>query len=155
IRRALILSLGEFGAEAWSAGGRNILVRKMQQLYQTADDPGLHAAAEWLLRHWKQEPWLKQTDEQWAKDNEQRQQRLAGSKQGSPQWYVNGQGQSMVLIPGPKEFVMGSPPTEEQRTSDESQHHRRINRTFALAAKSVTKEQFLRFLPKFSHDQMH
>ena len=29
-----------------------------------------------------------------------------------PQWYVNGQGQTMVVIPGPVEFMMGSPPTE-------------------------------------------
>ena len=32
-----------------------------------------------------------------------------------PQWYVNGQGQTMVVIPGPVEFVMGSPPTEAGR----------------------------------------
>jgi formylglycine-generating enzyme required for sulfatase activity len=60
----------------------------------------------------------------------------------------------MVVIPGPVEFVMGSPPTETDRRSDEVQHKRRIGRTFALAAKPVTKEQFLRFLPKFSHPEM-
>ena len=32
-----------------------------------------------------------------------------------PQWYVNGQGQTMVVIPGPVEFVMGSPTTEAGR----------------------------------------
>jgi formylglycine-generating enzyme required for sulfatase activity len=52
------------------------------------------------------------------------------------------------------EFVMGSPATEEGRRSDESKHKRRIGRTFALAATPVTKEQFLRFLPKFSHSEM-
>ncbi len=155
IRRALILSLGEFSEEAWPPGGRDVLVQKMQQLYQTAEDPGLHAATEWLLRHWKQEPWLKQTDEQWARDREGQQKRLAGLKPGLPQWYVNGQGQTMVAIPGPVEFVMGSPATEDQRDGGESQHRVRIGRTFAIAAKSVTKEQFLRFLPKFSHNQFH
>ena len=34
------------------------------------------------------------------------------------------------------------------------QHSRLIGRTFALAATPVTKEQFLRFLPKFGHSQM-
>ncbi len=41
----------------------------------------------------------------------------------------------MVVIPGPVEFVMGSPPTEAGRESRENQHKKRIGRTFALAAK--------------------
>jgi formylglycine-generating enzyme required for sulfatase activity len=58
----------------------------------------------------------------------------------------------MVVIPGPVEFVMGSPVTEANRRSQEVQHKRRIARTFALAASSVTKEQFLRFRPAFTHE---
>jgi hypothetical protein len=49
-------------------------------------------------------------------------QLLAKDKEKTPpQWYVNGQGQTMVLIPGPVDFLMGSPKTEggslRQRTS--------------------------------------
>ena len=135
---------------------RKALLPKLQEMYRTATDPGLHAAAEWLLRTWKQEAWLKQVNEEWAKDKEQREKRLEGIKQSlakdkektPPQWYVNGQGQTMVVIPGPVEFVMGSPPTEADRQDDETQHKKRIGRTFALAAKSVTVEQFLQFRPK-------
>ena len=36
----------------------------------------------------------------------------------------------------------GSPPTEAGRHDDEIQHKKRIGRTFALAAKSVTVEQY-------------
>jgi formylglycine-generating enzyme required for sulfatase activity len=61
----------------------------------------------------------------------------------------------MVVIPGPVEFLMGSPPTEPGRNRNELQHRRRIGRTFALAATPVTKEQFLRFLPGFRTDQIH
>jgi formylglycine-generating enzyme required for sulfatase activity len=60
----------------------------------------------------------------------------------------------MVVIPGPVEFLMGSASTEAGRLPLESQHRRRIGRTFALAAKPVTKEEFLQFLPKFGHTQM-
>src|SRR5262245_9051799 len=61
----------------------------------------------------------------------------------------------MAVIPGPVEFLMGSPETEEGRAAGaETQHRRRIGRSFALAAKAVTKEQFLRFQPKFSPSQM-
>jgi formylglycine-generating enzyme required for sulfatase activity len=52
----------------------------------------------------------------------------------------------MVVIPGPVEFLMGSPPTEEGRQPGESQHQRQIGRTFALAAKAVTVREFRQFL---------
>ena len=51
----------------------------------------------------------------------------------------------MVVIPGPVEFVMGSPPTEAGRHDHEIQHKKRIGRTFALASKSVTVEQYRQF----------
>jgi formylglycine-generating enzyme required for sulfatase activity len=57
----------------------------------------------------------------------------------------------MVVIPGSVEFLMGSPSTEKDRGPDERQHKQRIGKTFALAATPVTKEQFLRFQPSFSH----
>src|SRR5262249_25094175 len=102
----------------------------------------------------KQEDWLKQVNDEWAEDKEQTEKRLQGIQQlllkdkekAPPQWYVNGQGQTMVVIPGPVEFRMGSPSTEEGRSPQEVQHQRRIGRTFALAAKSVTVKEFRRFL---------
>ena len=135
------------------------MLPKLQDIYRTDADPGLHAAAEWLLRTWKQEAWLKQVNEEWAKDKEQREKRLEGIQQhaqgepgrktGPPQWYVNGQGQTMVVIPGPVEFLMGSPTTEAGRVPNENQHRRRIGRTFALAAKSVKLAEYQRFDPAY------
>jgi formylglycine-generating enzyme required for sulfatase activity len=159
IRRALILSLGEFGEEAWPTGERDVVVRRMQELYRTAEDPGLHAAVEWLLRQppCQQEQWLRQTNEAWAKDEATQGKRLQEIKQvlakergrAAPRWYVNGQGQMMVVIPGPVEFMMGSPPTEVGRSPNELQHKRRIGRTFALAAKPVTLEQYRKFAARY------
>src|SRR5262249_17803625 len=57
----------------------------------------------------------------------------------------NGQGQTFVLVEGPVEFRMGSPPTEPDRDSGETPHRRAIPRRFALAAKEVTVEQYQRF----------
>ena len=161
IRRALLLSLGEFSEKELPPASRKSLLPKLQTIYRTDADPGLHAAAEWLLRTWKQEAWLKQVNEEWAKDKEQRAKRLEGIRQLlkasraasapgiPPQWYVNGQGQTMVVIPGPVEFVMGSPTSEAGRVPDENQHRRRIGRTFALAAKSVTLAEYHRFDPAY------
>src|SRR5262249_34920043 len=116
IRRALILSLGEIRPESWSPDAREAFVAELQELYRTAHDPGLHASAAWLLRRWNQEKWLQQVDREWAKDTGQRQKRIRAiledlAKEGGralPQWYVNGQRQTMVVIPGPVEFMMGS-----------------------------------------------
>jgi eukaryotic-like serine/threonine-protein kinase len=162
IRRALLLGLGGFDEKELPPDAREALPPRAQDIYRTDPDPGLHAAAEWLLRNWKQEGWLKRVNDEWAMDQRQRDQRLGRLKQllaedkegASPQWYVNGQGQTMVVIPGPVEFVMGSPPTEGGRQGGELPHKRRIGRSFALAAVPVTKEQFLRFLPTFSHSEM-
>jgi formylglycine-generating enzyme required for sulfatase activity len=156
IRRALLLSLGPegFGEKAWTAAQKRRLLGRLRELYRTADDPGVHGAAEWLLRQWRQDAWLEQTNDKWAEDKGGREKRLRGIHQlrtrdkgkAPPQWYVNGQGQTMVVIPGPVEFVMGSPPTEDGRKEIEAQHRKRIGRAFALAAKPVTVREFWRFL---------
>jgi formylglycine-generating enzyme required for sulfatase activity len=148
------LSLGEFGEEGLSPAARSALVPKVKALYRTDADPGLHGASEWLLRRWQQEAWLQEVNDEWARDGGQREKRLEdirrtvtkGREKTPPQWYVNGQGQTMVVIPGPVEFRMGSPAAEEGRSPAETQHRRRIGRTFALAAKAVTVGEFRRFL---------
>jgi eukaryotic-like serine/threonine-protein kinase len=145
IRRALILSLGEIKAESWPSGDRESFVTELKDFYRTARDPGLHASATWLLRQWKQEDWLHQVDQEWAKDKEQRQKRirdilasLAKEKgQALPQWYVTSQGQTMVVIAGPEEFMMGS-------RRESSQHRQWIRRPFAISATAVTDEQYRR-----------
>jgi formylglycine-generating enzyme required for sulfatase activity len=154
IRRALFLSLGEFGEEQLPAEARNLLLPKLKALYGSEADPGFHAAVEWLLRRWKREDWLKQMNEAWARNEKGRSQRVKAIQQlvkkdkekTPPQWYVNSQGQTMAVIPGPVQFSMGSPPTEDGRAPDESEHTRRIRGTFALAAKAVTVRQFRQFL---------
>lgn len=153
IRRALLLSLGEYGEKDLAPKARAAVLAQAQGIYRTDADPGLHGAAEWLLRTWKQEAWLKQVNEEWAKDGDGRAKKLDGirdlvrkdKEKTLPQWYVNGQGQTMVVIPGPVEFLMGSPFTEKDRSDYEPQHKRRIGRTFAVAAKAVTVEQYRQF----------
>jgi formylglycine-generating enzyme required for sulfatase activity len=56
----------------------------------------------------------------------------------------------MVVIPGPVEFNMGSPLTEAGSGPYETQHKKRIGRTFAIAAKAVTMEQILAMRRNYS-----
>jgi formylglycine-generating enzyme required for sulfatase activity len=161
IRRALVLSFGEFKKHNWAHYEWESLVTKLKALYRNESDPGLQSAAAWLLRHWNHDQWLKQVDAEWAKNKEQREKRLKDIQaqlakdkdQAKPQWYVNGHGQTMVVIPGPVKFKMGSPDTEEARKGNEAQHWRRISRTLALAAKPVTVPEFQRFKPKHEFTQ--
>jgi serine/threonine protein kinase/formylglycine-generating enzyme required for sulfatase activity len=152
-RRALLLSLGEFSEERLPVDARTSLLPKLKKIYGKENDPGLHASAEWLLRKWNQEAWLNQVNGGWAKDKEQRGKRLASiqrllekdKEKAPPQWYVNGQGQTMVVVPGPVGFQRGSPATEVDHDGDEPLHRESIGRTFAIAAKPVTVEEFRRF----------
>jgi serine/threonine protein kinase/formylglycine-generating enzyme required for sulfatase activity len=158
IRRALLLSLGEFGEKDFTPEDRKALLPTLQEMYRTATDPGLHAAAEWLLRQWKEGAWLKETNLAWAGDRPKQLQRFQAiarelkkeTGKDEARWYVNGQGQTLVIIPGPVEFWMGSRTAEEGRTGGpggdaELRHWRRIGRSFAIASREVTVEQFLRF----------
>jgi formylglycine-generating enzyme required for sulfatase activity/tRNA A-37 threonylcarbamoyl transferase component Bud32 len=153
IRRALVLSLGELGEKELPLGEREEITATLKVLYRNEADPGLHAAAEWVLRTWKQEPWLKASNDDWAMDTQRRQGVLSGIEQSllrettskPPRWYVDGQGHTMVVMPGPVQFLMGSPVSEVGRFDGEQLHLRRIGRTFAVASKPVTVEQFMRF----------
>jgi len=59
--------------------------------------------------------------------------------------YDGPEGHQMVVIPG-GEFTMGSPMGEPGRSEVETPHRVRIRRSFAIATKEVTNEQFKRFL---------
>jgi formylglycine-generating enzyme required for sulfatase activity len=59
-----------------------------------------------------------------------------GNLEGTRQWYINRQGQTMMVVAVPGEFWMGE---------GEEQDRRRIGRSFAIASKEVTVAQFLDF----------
>jgi eukaryotic-like serine/threonine-protein kinase len=146
IRRALILALGTFNTEVLPHGEREpLLVGKLLDLYRNDPDSGIHGAAEWTLRKWGQQGKFKEVDAKLLKVKDQ----------GNRRWFVNGQGQTFVIVEGPVEFRMGSPASEPDRDPDEIPHRRVIPRRFAIAAKEVSVEQYQRFVntnPQFGHD---
>jgi formylglycine-generating enzyme required for sulfatase activity len=146
-RRALLLTLGEFG-DAVPADRKAALTEQLLTAYRNDPDPGMHGAIDWLLRQrWGRSADLLAAD-----------QALRGQPAGERRWYVNSQGQTMALFPGPVEFPMGSPDGEPGRFASETLHRQRIGRSFALATKKATVDQFERFLKahpevKHSHPQ--
>jgi formylglycine-generating enzyme required for sulfatase activity len=136
-RRALILALGTYGEVGLSLGERGRVIGKLLDLYRNDPDAGIHGAAEWTLRQWKQEAKLQVSDAELKKVKDW----------GDRRWYVNGQGQTFAVVEGPVEFRMGSPLTDTECTpGDEPPRRMRIPRRFAIAAKEVTIEQFQQFL---------
>jgi formylglycine-generating enzyme required for sulfatase activity len=128
------LSLGEYGPDRLAQDQRLNLLPRLLHLYRDDPDPGIHGAAEWLLRRWQAAKEIKKIDKKLA----------TGKVEGKRQWYINRQGQTMVVIPKPGVFRMGE---------GKERHRRRIGRSFALASKEVTVEQFLKFRKSHGYDK--
>ena len=145
-RRALILALGEYTGEQLPSDVRDPLTAKLLDWYRNDPDAGIHGAVDWLLRHGKEGPIARPLDWGQAAKLKQIDTELKRSDPDETRsWYVNGQGQTMVVVPGPVEFRMGSPLTEPTRRTWETPHLRSIDRKYAIASRSVTKEEFQRF----------
>ena len=110
MRRALILALGTYRTEVLSPSERRLLIGKLLDLYRNDPDSGIHGAAEWTLRQWKQQKKVKTVDIDLVELKDR----------GDRRWFVNSQGQTFAVIEGPVEFHMGSPPTELDRDIDET-----------------------------------
>ena len=81
VRRAIVLVLGDFTNEQFP--GRQGFIERLHELYCDDFDPGLHAAIEWLLRKWGQEPWIRQTNEAWAMHRAATQHRVKDFRKGT------------------------------------------------------------------------
>jgi formylglycine-generating enzyme required for sulfatase activity len=134
VRQAILLSLGEYGLDRLSQDQRENVIPRLLQLYREDVDPGLHGAAEWLLRQWGMEGELRKLDKELA----------TGRVEGKRRWYTNGQGETMVVIANAGEFWMGE---------GTERHRQMIGRSFALASKEVTVEQFLRYRKDHQFDK--
>jgi len=134
VRRAAILALGEYGQDGAPLPEREGWGPRLVEWYRNDPDPGVHGAVGWLLRQWGQQGKVQEIDQ--------------ASRKRPPaegrRWYVNGQGQTMVLVP-PGEFSMGDGKKRVQR---------RIAHTFALAAHEVTVAEFRRFREKHDYNKL-
>jgi serine/threonine protein kinase/formylglycine-generating enzyme required for sulfatase activity len=160
VQRALLLSLGDFDDQALPPDRRSAIVKTLEEKY-VSKDPGLRGAAEWLLRRWGLNDVMARLDGDLIRSKIARDKRvvdvenLLKDPRSSPEpaWYVNGQGQTMIVIPGPVKFTMGSPITEANRQWTEIPHTVKIDRSFAISAKPVTMAEFRKFRGSFRRPQ--
>jgi formylglycine-generating enzyme required for sulfatase activity len=160
-RRALLLALGQHGLARRET--RDAALACALELYRTDPDPGVHAAAEWLLRRADDGDKLTAMEQSWAKDREGRESRLRQIKDELSRadtragWYVNSQGQTMAVVPGPVEFIMGATPEDAVRDGlppEFGRQRMRIPVPYAIAAKDVTVAQYLRFRPSHAYNKV-
>jgi formylglycine-generating enzyme required for sulfatase activity len=139
VRQAVLLALAEFDPDSWTRAERDGLVTRLVPLYRDDPDPGVHASAGWLLRRWGQEKQLDAIDE----DSRRRDHAAAGRR-----WYVNSQGQTMVLVPAPGKVSVGGVIQALGSLRSEVE----IRHSFALAAREVTVAEFCR-CPRFKEHE--
>ncbi len=140
IRRALVLSLGEYEEQQFSQEHHAALIDKLQKLFEFDPDAGMHAAARWALVNWGYAELVAQIEARLAKNDRQ----LRSTRQPQANWYINTQGQTFVILDADT-VRMGSPESEPYRRDNEVLHTRRINRQFAISATEVTREQWKKY----------
>ncbi len=146
-RRALILSLGGFSGKQLPEQTVQDLAQRLLQWYETASDPGIHSAIDWVLRHRLQGKARGKLDWQQVAALEKIDSRLVGPPTEKRDWFVTPNLHTMAIIRNPEKFQMGSPVNELGRASDrETSHAKHIGRSYAIATKETTVEQYRLFL---------
>jgi eukaryotic-like serine/threonine-protein kinase len=151
-KQAMILSLGEFKGQMQEAelngflpdSKRLDILRQLEYDYREAADPGVRGAAEWMLRTWGRGDSLSRIDESLKRPDPDRHRDPKGRR-----WFVNAEGQTMIVVPKAGSFKIGPRRGEpigydtlNQPTTDRDET---IGYPFAIGAHEVTLEEFLRF----------
>jgi formylglycine-generating enzyme required for sulfatase activity len=138
------LALGKSTIDKLLPADRDAVIEQVLALYGSDPDPGIHSAAEWTLKKWNQKEKIAAADATLA----------AATAIPPRRWSVTANGQVLVAVPAPVEFLMGTPHTEPERAAIETRHRRRILRSFVIATKEVTVRQWEMFLkanPQIKH----
>jgi hypothetical protein len=98
VRRALILSLGEFDSTELSQHERESLVPQLLDWYREDPDPGIHSAIDWLLRNSRKGPAPRSLDWHGREALEKIDRDMAGKPPHNRDWYVNREGQTFAII---------------------------------------------------------
>ncbi|HWE40648.1 MAG TPA: SUMF1/EgtB/PvdO family nonheme iron enzyme [Isosphaeraceae bacterium] len=133
-RQALLMALAEVGPDRLVGHARAEALDLAAALHRDDPDPGVHAAAELLLRRQKEPRRLAPRRE------------APGPRPGFG-WYDGPNGHTFVVLRTPGAFLMGTPEGDPWYNHTEFRHVRRIDRSLAVATTETTLAQFLKFDP--------
>jgi serine/threonine protein kinase/formylglycine-generating enzyme required for sulfatase activity len=142
-RQAVLLAFAEAAPPEAATPVVSALLETARRLFLEDPHPGVHSAAELLIRRWG-------SPELFARC----QQSLTAGATGKDGlgWELGPNGHTFVILPGPLEFRMGAPPQEPAHYGRPILHYRKIDRSLAVAAKEVTLQQFREFDPGHRHE---
>ncbi|MEO8493780.1 MAG: SUMF1/EgtB/PvdO family nonheme iron enzyme, partial [Planctomycetota bacterium] len=147
-KQTLLAALSHFRPEHLTVRERSSLEAALLQLYRTDSHAGLHSHIELLLRRWGRAAEVERVTGELAASPSTATEASASDKG----WFVTDRGMTMSIIPGPADFVMGSPLHEPGRdVKKETRHLRRVERTYALSTREVTVAEFLQCRPDFDY----
>ncbi len=124
----------------------SIVLSTARDLFSKDRDPGVHSAAELLIRRLGARPP--------ALNDSARTVEIPAEDNGRS-WYVGPNDHTFAVWRGPFVFLMGAPFSEERREDSEKPHYRRIERTIALATCETTYGQIIKFNPKYRQDSFY
>ena len=139
-RQAILMVWAEIRAGSVATAVPVELLDTVRKLYSDDADPGVHSAAELLLRRCGQSDWLSRIDN------------LACGLPARPcerRWQPGPHGLTMAILPGPLLFRMGSLPGESEPFEKETLHHRRIDRSLAVSTKEIDVDLYGKFDPGY------
>jgi serine/threonine protein kinase/formylglycine-generating enzyme required for sulfatase activity len=145
-RQALLLAGAEMRQAALAAPVRAGLIARARRLYVEDPDPGVHSAAELLLRRWGEAEIMKRADSELLS---------SASSDAGRRWQLGPNGHTFAILPGPLQFRMGAPPEQPPLYGSPSLHFRKIDRSLLVATKEVTLEQFQRFNAQHHNDSRY
>ena len=145
-RQAIILAWAEMRPAALATPMKSTVMARARVLYLEDPDPGVHSAAELLLRRFGDLGII-----------ERMQSELENAASNNPgvRWVLGPNEHTFVVLPGPLEFRMGVSPDEGEFYGSPVLHYRKIDRSILVATKEVTLEQFQRFEPAHSNEHRY
>jgi formylglycine-generating enzyme required for sulfatase activity len=145
-RQAILLAWAEMpqGAQVKTLKGTIIALARM--FYLEDPDPGVHSAAELVLRRWGEPDLL---------DGLQSELESSSSNNSRLQWAIGPNAHTFAILDGPLEFWMGSPPGKLDYYGAPTLHYRKIDRSIMVATKEVTLEQFQKYRPLHTNERRY
>ena len=143
VLQAALMAWAETPRDVIPASAATKAAASAAELFADHPDPGVHSAAELLLRRW-------------GLDRPDAKAPTSGrGADGGRRWMLGPNGHTFVVLPGPDEFVMGSPVSEPDRFSYEDRHRQRIDRSLAVATTEATVEQYQAWNPGYQPDSRY
>jgi eukaryotic-like serine/threonine-protein kinase len=122
------------------------VIARARTLYLESADPGVHSAAELVLRRCAPPELFEQLSAL-----------LPGAASANPGfgWTIGPNGHTFAILRAPLEYRMGSPPGKGKFYGSPVAHYRKIDRSIMVATMEVTLEQFQKYQNAHSNEDRY